>query len=132
LPVRFVQNDAYAEGLSTSLRAGIRAVPPACDGAMVLLGDMPDVSPELIARIVTAFEPGRSRAICAAASEGERGHPVLWSRRLFSEIEQLAGDSGARGLMERHPDILCLVEAGNDAPLTDIDTPEALAAYTMR
>jgi CTP:molybdopterin cytidylyltransferase MocA/xanthine/CO dehydrogenase XdhC/CoxF family maturation factor len=130
LPVHFVQNSAFAEGLSTSLRTGIKAVPPTCDGAMILLGDMPDVSPELIDRTVAAFDPAQSRAICVATAQGERGHPVLWGRQFFSSIQHLQGDTGARSLMDRHADQVCEVEAGDGAPLTDIDTPEALAAYT--
>jgi xanthine dehydrogenase accessory factor len=127
LPVKFVQNNEFADGLSTSLRAGIRALPASCNGAVVLLGDMPDVSSELVARIVAAFDS--SRGICVATAKGERGHPVLWGREFFSEIEKLQGDVGARELMARHADFVCEVEAGDDAPLTDIDTPEALAAY---
>ncbi len=130
LPVSYVQNNDFAQGLSTSLRAGISAVPVTCNGAMILLGDMPEVSPKLIVDLVTAFDPTRFRAICVATAKGERGHPVLWGRQFFQEIEGLEGDSGARGLMTRHADLICEVEADDNAPLTDIDTPEALAAYT--
>jgi xanthine dehydrogenase accessory factor len=129
LPVHFVQNDAFAEGLSTSLRIGIRSVPPTCNGAMILLGDMPNVSPELIERIIAAFDPAQSCVICVATAKGERGHPVLWGRQIFGEMEELRGDAGARALMIRHADLVCDVEAGDDTPLADIDTPEALAAY---
>lgn len=130
LPVRFIYNDAFASGLSSSLRSGIAAVPPTSDGAMVLLGDMPAVSPELINRLAAAFAPAESRAICVATAHGKRGHPVVWARRFFSDIAQLEGDAGARGLMARHVAQLCEVEAGDGSPLADIDTPEALAAYT--
>jgi CTP:molybdopterin cytidylyltransferase MocA/xanthine/CO dehydrogenase XdhC/CoxF family maturation factor len=130
LPVHFVQNDAFADGLSTSLRTGIKAVPPSCDGAMIILGDMPDISPELIDRAVAAFDPAQSRTICVATAQGERGHPVLWGRQFFSSIEHLQGDTGARNLMALHADQVYEVEAGDGAPLTDIDTPESLAAYT--
>ena len=125
--VRFVQNDAFADGLSTSLRAGIGAVPGTCDGAVVLLGDMPGIGPALIGRLRTAFAPGH--AICVATAQGQRGHPVLWGRQFFAEILELNGDAGARSLMTIHADQLCEVEAGDDTPLADIDTPEALAAY---
>ncbi len=131
LDVQFVRNPSFAEGLSTSLRAGIRAVPETSDAAMVLLGDMPDISPALIGRVAAAFNPAQGRAICAAMFRGERGHPVLWGRALFAEIEKLGGDAGARALIERHPDMVCDIEAGNDAPLIDIDTPEAMAVHAL-
>lgn len=130
LPVRFIHNDAYADGLSTSLRAGVAMVPQDCDGAMVLLGDMPAVSPQLIGRLAAAFDPAQSRSICVATTHSERGHPVVWGRQFFAAINQLQGDVGARSLMSRHHDQVHEVEAEDGAPLADIDTPEALAAYT--
>jgi molybdenum cofactor cytidylyltransferase len=126
--VQLVQNDEFAKGLSTSLRAGIRAVPPACEGAVVLLGDMPGITAALVEKVVAAFNPGDDRLICVAAAKGERGHPVLWARQFFPELESLTGDSGGRGLMARYPELICDVEADDGAPLADIDTPEALAA----
>jgi molybdenum cofactor cytidylyltransferase len=128
LPVKFVHNEAFAEGLSTSLQAGISAVPPDCAAAMVLLGDMPDICAELIARVAGAFDPSQSRAICVATAKGKRGHPVLWGRQFFSEMEHLQGDAGARDLIARHENTLCEVEANDDTPLIDIDTPEEMAS----
>lgn len=129
LDIVLVHNGDYAGGLSTSLRRGIRAVPPDRAGAMVLLGDMPAITPALIRRAVAAFD-SKSRAICVATARGRRGHPVLWGRQFFPEISALEGDTGARGLMERHAAQICEIEAESDAPLTDIDTPEDLAAFS--
>ena len=129
-PVTFAQNDDFARGLSTSLRAGIGAVPPECEGAVVLLGDMPGISASLIENVVKAFDASEDRAICVATARGERGHPVLWGRQFFPELEALDGDAGARTVMSRYPNLVCEVEAGNDAPLADIDTPEALDAVS--
>lgn len=126
-PVTFVRNDQYAEGIASSLRAGIAALPPDCAGALVLLGDMPGVTADLAGRLMRAFDPATGRGIVVATAHGERGHPVLWGRQFFAEIMALSGDRGARGLMAAHASQVCEVEAGDDAPLTDIDTPEALA-----
>jgi CTP:molybdopterin cytidylyltransferase MocA/xanthine/CO dehydrogenase XdhC/CoxF family maturation factor len=127
--VTMVHNSDYREGLSTSLRAGIAAVPDNCDGAMVLLGDMPGITPALIDRLIAAFDPAADRAICVAVAHGRRGHPVLWSRAFFERIAALSGDKGARELLDAHAGQSIDVEAGDDAPLTDIDTQEALANY---
>ena len=121
-----VHNERFAEGLSSSLRAGLAAVPEDCDGAMILLGDMPDITPALIDRLIAAFASG---AICVAATGKRRGHPVLWARRFFGELMRVTGDKGARDVMQAHGDQVLEIEAGNDAPLADIDTVEALAAY---
>ena len=127
LDVRLVHNSKYREGLSTSLRAGIHAVPESADGAIVLLGDMPEVDAALINRMIAAFSPADGRSVCVAAHDQKRGNPVLWARNFFPEIEALEGDEGAKRLFARHEDLICEIEAGS-AVLRDIDTPEALAA----
>jgi molybdenum cofactor cytidylyltransferase len=127
--VVFVDNPEYSKGLSTSLKCGLRTLPDDCDGAVVLLGDMPAVAPALIDRLIAAFDPAEGRAICLATHGGKRGNPVLFARRFFAEIESIEGDVGARGLIGAYPELVCDVEAENDAPLIDIDTPEDLAAY---
>jgi molybdenum cofactor cytidylyltransferase len=132
LPVRFVHNNDYRQGLSTSLKAGIRAVPAEYDGAVVLLGDMPGVDAALIDRLIAAFHPEEGRTICVATHAGKRGNPVLWARRFFSDILALEGDVGAKHLIAVNDDAVCEVEAPDDGPLVDIDTPDALVAYTER
>lgn len=127
LDVRFVRNPDYASGLSASLKAGVRAAPNDCDGVLVLLGDMPEVEPALIDRMIAAFSPADGRAICVAQHNNKRGNPVLWARAFFSEIERLTGDSGAKSLIAAHDDLVCEIAAGPSV-LRDIDTPEALAA----
>jgi molybdenum cofactor cytidylyltransferase len=132
LPARFVHNWDFAQGLSTSLKAGIAAVPEDCDGAMILLGDMPDVTIALIDRLIASFSPEDGRAICVASHGGKRGNPVLWARRFFAEMQALQGDMGAKPLIAANEELVCEVEAGDDAPLTDIDTPSALAAAAAK
>jgi xanthine dehydrogenase accessory factor len=129
LPICFVHNDAFAHGLSTSLRAGMGATPYDCDGAMVLLGDMPGISAELVRQLTAAFDPAMNRSICVATARGVRGNPVLWGREHFGEMESLRGDQGARSLIEARASQVCDIEAGDDAPLADLDTPDALKAY---
>jgi molybdenum cofactor cytidylyltransferase len=127
LDVRIVHNLHYAAGLSASLKAGVHAVPANCDGAIVLLGDMPEISPSLIDRMIAAFSPPDGRSICVAVHEQKRGNPVLWARQFFAKIEGLGGDTGARELVAAHEELVCDVEA-DGAVLRDIDTPDALAA----
>ena len=125
----FVDNPDFSKGLSTSLKCGLRALPADCDGALVLLGDMPGVTSALLDRLIAAFDPGEDRAICVATRHGRRGNPVLWARRFFPEMLALEGDVGARHLISQYAELVCEVEAFDDGPLTDIDTPEALAEY---
>jgi molybdenum cofactor cytidylyltransferase len=132
LPLTIVRNLDFRKGLSTSLIAGINAVPDDCDGAVVMLGDMPDVTAGIIDRLIAAFEPEEDRAICVATRDGKRGNPVLWSREFFPDIRKLEGDVGAKSLIGENADIVCEVEMADDGPLLDIDTPDALAAYRAR
>jgi molybdenum cofactor cytidylyltransferase len=128
LPVKFVHNPDFSKGLSSSLKCGLSTLPDDVDAAVVLLGDMPAVASGLIDTLIAAFDPGEDRAICVATRHGQRGNPVLWGRRFFPEMLAIEGDVGARQLMVTYPELVCEVEASNDAPLTDIDTPEALQA----
>jgi len=126
LDVVIVRNSAYRDGLSTSLRAGLSALPATSDGAFILLGDMPEISPALLNRMIAAFSPADGRSICAAVHDGRRGNPVLWGRSLFDEIAAITGDTGAKHLLRAHEEQLCEVDA-DAAVLRDIDTPDALA-----
>jgi molybdenum cofactor cytidylyltransferase len=127
LKLRFVHNPDFADGLSTSLKAGIAAVPADADGAIVCLGDMPQVRAALIDRMIAAFDPARGALVVVPTIEGKRGNPVLWSRRFFPELATLDGDVGARHLIATYGEALTEVPA-DAAALIDIDTPEALSA----
>jgi molybdenum cofactor cytidylyltransferase len=129
LPTIFVNNAHYSNGLSTSLKSGLSALPLDCDGALILLGDMPDVTCGLLDKLIAAFDPGEDRAICVATRHGKRGNPVLWARGFFPEMLALQGDVGARHLIAQYSEVVCEVEAADDGPLIDIDTPDALKAY---
>jgi molybdenum cofactor cytidylyltransferase len=132
MPVLVVNNLDYAKGLSTSLKCGLRALPADCDGAVVLLADMPGVTASLVDRLIAAFDPTEDRAICVAARNGKHGNPVLFARRFFPEILTIDGDVGAKHLLAQYSESVCEVEAADDGPLIDIDTAEALAAYRKR
>jgi molybdenum cofactor cytidylyltransferase len=114
------------------LRKGLSALPDDCDGAVVLLADMPAVSSTLVNKLIAAFDPLEDRAICVATRGGKHGNPVLFARRFFPEILAIEGDVGAKHLLAQWPELVCEVEAGDDAPLIDIDTPDALEAYRSR
>ncbi|MBM3503527.1 MAG: 4-diphosphocytidyl-2C-methyl-D-erythritol kinase [Alphaproteobacteria bacterium] len=128
----FVHNPEYAAGLSTSLKAGIAALPEDCDGAIVVLGDMPAIRADHLDRLIAAFNPVEGRAICVPTNAGKRGNPVLCGREFFAEMKDIAGDVGAKHLLGQHPDRVCEVAVDDDAVLVDVDTPEALTAFAAR
>ena len=128
LGCRFVANPDYADGLSTSLKAGLAALPDDIDAVVVLLGDMPRVSSALVARLAAAYEPGAGRHIVVPVLDGRRGNPVLWGRRYFGELMKVTGDQGGRAVLVGAPEAVAEVAAEADDVHLDLDTPEALAA----
>ena len=131
LDVGFVDNPLFAEGLSTSLRAGLAGLPEQIDGAVVMLGDMPEIAPDLIDRMIAAFAPKESRSIVVPVAGGKRGNPVLWGRRHFGAMTEASGDTGAKHLLGLQADEIAEITA-DAAVHTDIDTPDALAALRRR
>ncbi|KAB2880175.1 MAG: nucleotidyltransferase family protein, partial [Pseudorhodoplanes sp.] len=128
LDVVLVHNPDYAEGLSTSLRAGLSAVAADADGALVLLADMPHVDAALITKLLAAFDPEKGTLVVVPTIAGKRGNPVLWSRRFFPDLMAIEGDVGARHLIGRYAEAVTEVPLNGKAPLADIDTPDALIA----
>ncbi len=126
LDLRFIHNPAYADGMATSLKAGIAALPEEARGAVVLLGDMPNVTPAIINRLLAVLEPG-AKAV-APTLLGQRGNPVLLARAIFPDVLALQGDAGARRLLEAVGEAVIELALDDPAIALDIDTPEALAA----
>lgn len=127
LDVRIVVNPDHATGLSSSLKAGIAALPAEAAGALVVLGDMPGVTADDLDRLVAAFEAAGGLSIVRATFNGKRGNPVILPRPLFAGVETLSGDTGARHIVESGAAEIVDVEIGEGAFL-DVDTPEAMRA----
>ena len=127
-PVLFAHAEDYAEGLSASLKAGLRAVPPEAEGILVCLGDMPLVAGPTLDRLIGAFDPEEGRAVVQPTFRGKQGNPMLWSREFLEEMLAISGDIGARHLAAKHADRLVEVEMADDAVLRDFDTTDALKA----
>jgi molybdenum cofactor cytidylyltransferase len=127
LNVRFANNSEYAEGLGTSLRTGIAAVPAEADGAVILLGDMPQVDAPLIDKLIAAFDPEKGALVVVPTIEGRRGNPVIWARRFFPQLMAVTGDVGARHIIGDVAESVAEVAVTDPAITVDIDTPDVLA-----
>ncbi len=132
LNVVMIHNPRYAEGLSTSLKAGIDALAPDTTAAVVGLGDMPGVTAEHVNRLIAGFSPDGDRAIGVPVHNGKRGNPVLWDKRFFEDMRGVAGDVGARHLIGANESLVYEVEFGDTAVLTDLDTPEQWSDYLSK
>jgi molybdenum cofactor cytidylyltransferase len=119
--IRLVPNPDYAQGMSTSLSAGLRALPAESDGVLILLGDMPRVEPYVLDALLAAFAANGAESICVPVHDGRRGNPVLWGGAYFAEMMQLSGDRGAKQLMRLHPGKVVEVEVGTNSIFKDVD-----------
>ncbi len=118
-----VLNPDPSRGLSSSLQVGIETLPDDAEFALVMLGDMPLVTAQDCDALIHAARPDH---VAVPAVEGRRGNPVLWHRSFFQEILGLAGDRGARGLLELYPERVTEVVLQNPGLLIDIDTQAEL------
>ncbi len=132
LDVKIVHNPDFAQGLGTSLKAGVAAVPAENDGAIICLADMPQVNAALIDKLIAAFDPEKGALMVLPTFEGTRGNPVLWSRRFFPDLMAIEGDVGARHLISRYAEAATEVPVDGQAAFVDVDTPEALQALKMQ
>jgi molybdenum cofactor cytidylyltransferase len=121
LSVQIVHNPEWADGQSTSVRAGIRALPANVSSALFLLGDQPYVSTELIQSMVTAYAQMHP-LILAPYVGGKRSNPVLFDRSIFETLCQLQGDAGARTIFAQYPPTP--FDWPDEYLLFDVDTPE--------
>ena len=126
-PATIAFNPDFETGIAASLRTGLTATPADADGAVVLLGDMPNVAPRLIDDLIGAFEARPAALAVSPIREGRRGNPVLIGRPLFNQAMQLIGDEGARRLLvSLDPGAVIDIASTADVAF-DVDTPDDLA-----
>jgi molybdenum cofactor cytidylyltransferase len=106
----------------SSVRCGLAALPPECTAVLVVLGDQPAITSDLIGRMVATYQTC-GRGIVVPTHNGRRGHPLLFSTRYRDEI--LAGheQTGLRGLLQTHPDDVFELGTATPAVLADMDHP---------
>jgi molybdenum cofactor cytidylyltransferase len=117
-----IYNPNYREGISTSIKLGLRFFQD-YDAVLIVLGDMPLITRETISKIINAYHEGCTAVI--PTYKGLRGNPVLIHRSLFNELTRLKCDVGARELLRDRADV-CYVECGPEV-IMDIDTLDDLA-----
>jgi molybdenum cofactor cytidylyltransferase len=110
-------------GQSSSLRLGLRALPPESEAALFLLGDQPLLPSRVINEIVRVYQKGHPR-IVAPEINGRLCNPVLFDRSLFAELEAVRGDQGGREIIRMHGPEAVRVPLEDPAFARDIDTPE--------
>ena len=119
---KVVDNPVFTQGCSSSYRAGIGAIDQRADAVMIILGDQPGVTPEIIDGVAEKWREG-DKQIVLASYQGRLGHPMLFAKPMFDKLIGLHGDKAAWKLVDANPNLLC--EAPFDRPFPeDIDTVE--------
>lgn len=126
LPVSFVVNEAYADGMGRSIGTGVHALATReVTAAMVVLGDMPYLRPETLSQLAAAHTSAtRHLPIVPVSGQGEnrrRGNPVVWPRHAFADLQRLDGDNGGKALLQRAGGAVLEVELEHDGVLRDVD-----------
>jgi molybdenum cofactor cytidylyltransferase len=122
LRVRTVINPGYTTGMSSSLRAGIDALPAAAEAALVALADQPGVGADIVDRLIERYRIDRPAIVAPLYRGGVRGTPVLFDRSLFAELRGVTGDEGGRSVVAADAGRVVLVELAREMP-GDVDVP---------
>jgi molybdenum cofactor cytidylyltransferase len=121
--VTFVSNPDPQGDMLGSVRCGLRALPALCEAVLVVLGDQPGITSELVAALIRAFRE-TGRGIVVPAHADRRGHPLLLATRFCDEVLTRYDGIGLRGLLGAHPDEILELEVSSAAALKDVDSPE--------
>ena len=127
LPLSFVYNPNFSEGMTTSIKSGVKEVSPDCDGLLICLADMPFIKTSDINKLIRAYVLNRikeKRLIVVPVFKGQRGNPVLFSSEFRNDILQHKKESGCRGIIMNYPESVKEIEMDNDNMLLDVDTLE--------
>ncbi|HVN55907.1 MAG TPA: nucleotidyltransferase family protein [Anaerolineaceae bacterium] len=123
-PVRFVHNPEYANGeMLVSLQVGLSALPPACTAALTVLGDQPQIQPEVV-RAVCATAGEHPGALVMPSYQMRRGHPWILPARLWLEVQAIRRPQTTRDFLQAHAPEIIYVNVDTPTILMDLDTPE--------
>jgi molybdenum cofactor cytidylyltransferase len=130
LPVRFAVNPAPEAGQAGSVVAGVRALTPPTEAALIALGDQPAIPRAVIVGLLECHRATGLPIVAPRYHEG-RGNPVLFDAAVFAELLQLTGDEGARGVIDADSTRVALVPF--DLPMPrDLDTPDDYESLRAR
>jgi molybdenum cofactor cytidylyltransferase len=122
---RVVENPVFGEGCSSSYRSGIGAINPESSAIMIILGDRPGVTPEIINQLAYEWRE-QEGPIALCSYHGRKGHPMIFARSMFTELIDLHGDKAAWKLVDANEPVV--QEVRFDLPYPDdINTPEDFA-----
>ena len=127
LQLNFVYNPNFSEGMTTSIKYGVKAVSHECDGLLICLGDMPFINTSDINKLIHAYVKNRIKGkdlIVVPVFKRQRGNPVLFSIEFQNNILEHKKESGCKEVIMKNPDSVMEIEMDNENMLLDVDTME--------
>ncbi|MEM7348404.1 MAG: selenium cofactor biosynthesis protein YqeC [Chloroflexota bacterium] len=125
-PIQIVINEAWAEGQSTSMKAGLAAVPDSISAVIFSLVDLPRITPDIIDQLISRHRQTLAPLVWPEF-EGKRGNPVLFDKQLFDQLAKIEGDQGGRPIIKAYQAVAERVKVDDNKILQDFDDPETLA-----
>ena len=123
-PVRAVVNEAYQQGMLSSIKCGVRAVPADCDAMLLALGDQPQIEKAVVEEVIARYREGLAGVVIPRYGE-KKGHPVIIDLHKYRDaILNLPEDVGLNALMQAHADDIRLIEVATEDIIRDIDYRE--------
>ena len=125
--VKFIQNDDYKIGMTTSIHAGVKAIATNAKGIMICLSDLPLIKTDELNHLIRSFDElvnNNHMLIVIPVSKGQRGNPVTFSSHYKNDILNHYGLMGCKGIVKQNPAQVVEIEMDSDHVLIDIDTIE--------
>jgi len=129
LDLTMIDNPFWQDGMASSIRIGLENLPQNCDGVLIMLADMPDVSANDFNMLIDVFQPDIGMICRAASQTGQPGHPVLFDKSHFAALAAQTGDKGGKDILGANASAVKLVKITGNAALIDLDTPKDWHAY---
>ena len=126
-PLSFVSNPNFREGMTTSIKSGVKEISPDCDGFLICLADMPFINTPEINKLIYAYVQNRikeKRLIVVPVFQGHRGNPVVFSSEFRNDILEHKKESGCKGVIMNYSESVKEIEMDDDNMLLDVDTLE--------
>jgi molybdenum cofactor cytidylyltransferase len=124
-PAAVVLNENWEQGQLSSLQAAIRTLPKETDGLILLLVDHPLITAQLVTDLIERFYESRA-LIVLPTHAGRRGHPVIFSSKLFDELLATPLNAGARAVVHAHTKEVLEVPTEEEGVILNLNDPEAL------
>ncbi len=129
--VKFLKNNDYKNGISTSIKKGIENLNPASKGVLICLGDMPLIKTSTYNEIIDAFYKSNNRSVIPYFKK-KRGNPILFSQLHFKELLSISGDNGAKFIINKKKNEFLSISVSDEGVLFDIDNKKQFKSFIKK